>query len=82
MVDRRLTEPQRKALFWLIPSQVCGDAPRDVSAALHSLCLFHPDLATCSYKETPRGRRYVAYELTELGTAERAVRLGTFDAED
>jgi hypothetical protein len=73
--ERRLTEPQRKALFWLVPGQVCGDAPSTVSAALRSLRSYHPDLVTSSYKHTPRGRIFLAYELTEAGVAERAARI-------
>jgi hypothetical protein len=72
MSDRRLTEPQRKALLWLVPGKVCGNAPRNMSAALNSLRLFHPDLVAHSYEQTPLGRTYVAYQLTEAGIAERA----------
>lgn len=75
MTERRFTEPQRKALFWLTPSKVCGDAPRAVSSALNSLCLYHPDLVTSGWRKTPRGRTYMGYELTEIGVAERALRL-------
>lgn len=68
---RPMTENQRKALFWLVPGQVCGDAPREVSAALKSLHLSHPDLVTRAYKETPRGRTFIAYELTGAGIVSR-----------
>lgn len=70
-----LTEPQRKALFWLTPGQLCGDAPREVSAALQSLALYHPGLVKSGWYKTPRGRRYLAYELTDVGVAERSSRL-------
>lgn len=72
MSERRFTEPQRKAILWLVPGQVCGAAPRVVSAALNSLTLYHPDLVTSGWKKTPRGRAFLAYELTDLGAVERA----------
>lgn len=72
MSERRFTEPQRKAILWLVPGQICGDAPKTVSAALNSLRLYHPDLVTSGWKQTPRGRTFLAYELTELGSIERA----------
>jgi hypothetical protein len=56
MRERRLTEPQRKALLWLVPGKVCGDAPRSVSAALSSLHLYHRDLVSRSLKKTERDR--------------------------
>lgn len=67
MSDRHLTEAHRKALNWLVPGSDCGDAPRAVSAALNSLVMYHPDLASSEWKETLRGRRYLAYKLTDLG---------------
>jgi hypothetical protein len=70
-----LTEAQQRALFWLTPGQFCGDAPREVSAALGSLVLHHRNLATSSWRKTPRGRRYLAYCLTGAGVAERERRL-------
>jgi hypothetical protein len=70
-----LTDNQRKALLWLVPGQTCGDAPRNVSAALNSLRLYHPELVTSELKETPRGRRFLGYELTEAGASERAAQL-------
>jgi hypothetical protein len=75
MRERRLTEPQRKALLWLVPGKVCGDAPRSVSAALSSLHLYHRDLVSRSLKKTERGRTFTAWELTAVGVAERAARM-------
>ena len=72
MSERSFTKPQKKALLWLVPGQICGDAPRAVSAALNSLRLYHPDLVISSWKKTPRGRTFLAYELTEAGVAVRA----------
>lgn len=72
MSDRRLTESQRKALLWLSPEAWCGGAGREVSAALGSLCLFHPELVTKSWEVTERGHRHLRYKLTDLGIAERA----------
>lgn len=72
---KNLTDNQKKAMFWLVPGQICSDAPRAVSAALNSLRLYHPDIVLCEWKETPRGRRFLAYELTEAGIAERATRM-------
>lgn len=71
--ERRFTEPQRKALLWLTPGQSCGDAPRSVSAALNSLKLYHGDLVTAGWATTPRGRTYLAFTLTEMGVAARAL---------
>lgn len=69
---RHFTEPQRKALLWLTPGSECGGAPREVSAALASLALYHRDLVTKAWRRTERGRRYLTYKLTDAGVAARA----------
>ena len=69
------TKPQRKALLWLTPGRICGDAPLAVSAALKSLALYHKDLVTSGYHETPRGRTFLGYTLTDAGASERAAQM-------
>lgn len=75
MSNRRYTDAQKRALHWLVPNSECSGAPRDVSAALGSLALYHRDLVTTEWKKTPRGRTYLAYTLTALGERERAISL-------
>jgi hypothetical protein len=67
------TDAQRKALRWLTPGYECGGAPREVSAAIGSLRLYHPDLVTRKVETNERGgQRWIRYKLTEAGIAARA----------
>jgi DNA-binding PadR family transcriptional regulator len=70
----RFTQPQLDALLWLEPGSSCSGAGRKIAAGLNSLRLFHPQIVEHEWKETPKGRRYLAYSLTELGQNVRDAR--------
>ena len=75
LTEIKFTEPQLRALLWLPGDGSWSRKPREISAAVDSLCLYHPKLAeTRSGPYAPRGGYITQAHLTEAGLIERAHR--------
>lgn len=72
-MDKLLTGPQLLALRWLLPDWFKAD--RSVSAAVHSLRLYHKDLVEeRAGTFGPRGGYCIQFRLTEAGVQEKTRR--------
>ena len=65
----RFTPSQRRALLWLPSDGSATTAPRDISSALGSLMIYHPDLAECGL--AVKGPQRYGYWLTKAGIEEQ-----------